>query len=210
MPDLTLEAERFRDWAAALSTDDGQWECMYEAWPALHAAVLTWAVGCATTAPPEDEVRQALYAIARDNDTQYLVSEIRKRDPEALHWLTRAALAWGEEDARWQLAVELGRLEPGDETESLLLALATDASEYVRRRSIRALTRIGSRAAEDLAWASWHRVDENQEWARISALGCLRYLKSPHFAALLAEALQDERPYLRECAERMRDEGVVG
>lgn len=102
-----------------------------------------------------------LYAIARDRDTQYLVREIRKRHPDALVWLTRAALVQGEAEARWQLAVELGRLPRGDEAEGLLLALADDDDEYVRRRAIGSLASLGVQAAEALACGEWQRADEN-------------------------------------------------
>ncbi|MGO1070649.1 HEAT repeat domain-containing protein [Lysobacter sp. CA199] len=206
MHDLNLETDRFRDWAAAdAKPQEGQWECDYDAWPAWHRAVLTCIDEHAGKAWSNEDVEQVLYAIARDNDTQYLAREIRIRQPDTLRFLARAALARGEAQARWQLAVELENV-PGEESEHLLLALATDEDEYVRRRAIRALTAIGARAAEELAWAAWHRADDQQEWSRMSALECLRQLRSPRLAALLAEALRDARPFLRQLAERMRDE----
>ncbi|MGH8081377.1 MAG: HEAT repeat domain-containing protein [Lysobacter sp.] len=208
MPDLTLETTRFREWAAAESkAEEGQWECDYNDWPAWHQAVLACVAECAALVWAEEDIEHVLYAIARDNDTQYLAREIRLRYPDALRFLSRAALAKGEAQSRWQLAIELGAMAPDDEIEGLLLAFATDEDEYVRRHAIRSLTATGSRAAEELAWASWHRPDDQQEWARMSVLECLRELKSPRLAPLLAEALYDCRPFLRQFAERMRDEG---
>jgi len=206
MADLKSETHRFRHWADGLGMRDGQWECAYEAWPLWYEAVLAWLGEYAGQGGSDENVGRALYAIARDNDAQYLVREIRKRHPDALRWLTRAALVQGEAEARWQLAVELGQLPHGDEAEGLLLALAGDEDEYVRRRAIRSLASLGVQAAEALAWGEWQRVDENQEWARMSALECLRQLKSPRLAALLADALQDARPQLRRFAQRLREQ----
>ncbi|QWP78323.1 HEAT repeat domain-containing protein [Lysobacter sp. K5869] len=205
MTDLTLETTRFREWAGGgLSPREGQWECDYSHWPAWHRAVLSWVEGGDPRAWSDAEVGHVLYAIARDNDARYLVREIRKRRPSALRFLARASLAHGEADARWQLAVELGHLADDEEAQALLLALATDQDEYVRRRAIRALAGLRVRAAEELAWAAWHRADEYQEWARMSVLECLQELESPRFEALLGDALQDHRPFLRQFAERLQ------
>lgn len=203
---LSFQTHRFRDWAAAdAKPQEGQWECDYDAWPAWHRAVLVCVADHVSRPWSFDDIEQVLYAIARDNDTQYLAREIRMRQPETLLFLTRAALAHGEAQARWQLAVEL-EMVAGEASEHLLLALATDEDEYVRRRAIRSLTAIGSASAEELAWAAWYRPGEHQEWARMSVLECLRQLKSERLRPLLAEALRDTRPFLRQQAERMRDE----
>ena len=206
MHELKLETTRFRDWAAGLAVRDGQWECAYEAWPAWYEAVLAWLAEYAGQGEADENVERVLYAIARDNDARYLIREIRKRHPDALLWLARAALSHAEAEARWQLAVELGELPRGDQVEGLLLALVDDDDEYVRRRAIRSLAALGVQAAEALACGEWQRVDENQAWARMSALECLRQLKSPRLAALLADALQDSRPHLREFAQRLREQ----
>lgn len=206
MHDLKSETRRFRDWAAGLAARDGQWECVYEGWSGWYEAVLAWLAGCPERTASAEDVDRVLYAIARDNDARYLARELRKRYPDALPWLTRIALVHGETDARWQLAVELGQLARNDEVETLLLALAGDEDEYVRRRAVRSLAALGVPAAEALACGEWHRVDDNQQWARMSALECLRALKSPRLAALLDDALQDVRPHLRQFAQRLREQ----
>ncbi|UZW61404.1 HEAT repeat domain-containing protein [Lysobacter enzymogenes] len=206
MTDLSIETTRFREWAGAgIVPREGQWECDYSQWPAWHRAVLAWVEGRHPRGWSDAEVGHVLYAIARDNDAQYLVREIRRLRPGTLRFLARASLAHGEIDARWQLAVELGHLSGDEEAQALLFALASDQDEYVRRRATRSLAGLGVRAAEELAWAAWHRPDEYQEWARMSALECLRELQSPRFEALLAEGLRDERPFLRQFAERLQN-----
>ncbi|MBN7137977.1 hypothetical protein A7A76_02605 [Lysobacter enzymogenes] len=205
MTDLSIETTRFREWAGGgLGPREGQWECDYSDWPAWHRAVLAKVDESNPRGWSQAEIGHVLYAIARDNDAQYLVREIRKRRPGALRFLARASLAQGEADARWQLAAELEHLAEDEEAQALLFALATDQDEYVRRRAIRALAGLGVRAAEELAWAAWHRADEYQEWARMSVLECLQMLGSPRLERLLADALQDERPFLRQFAERMQ------
>lgn len=202
--DLMTEVGRFREWAEAYPYAGryGEWECDYEAWPELYAAVLRFVAGGPYESWSEAEVRAVLYAIARDNEFQHLARVIRERHPELVPLLARTALRFGERDDRWQLAVELGRL--GASFEPLLLEMAGDENEYVRRHALHSLLLIGSPLVEELALAAWLRTDEAQEWARMMALYCLHKLESPRLEPLVAEAERDERQYLREYAARIR------
>lgn len=204
MADLMTEVDRFRAWADAYPHAGryGEWECDYVDWSALHDAVLAFVASRPFEAWLDAEVRAVLYAIARDNEIQYLARVIRERHPELVPPLARAALHVGEQDDRWQLAVELARL--GLASEPLLLEMARDEHEYVRRQALQALLQIGSPAVEELALSAWHRPDEAQEWARMMALYCLHKLASPQLEPLLAAAERDDRQYLRGYAERIR------
>jgi hypothetical protein len=210
------EVGRFRAWAGSdppatrsqeqpLYHADGEWECDYPHWPELYAAVIEHVAA----SPPEvwlDEQLQAvLYALARDNEDEHLGEEIRLRHPTTLIALAKTALLGGEFDARWQLADQLGHLDHhlGD-VEGLLLAFVRDEDEYVRRRALKSLARIGSPSAEQLALEAWDRLDEHQEWARMMVLDCLHRIRSPHLEHLLAEAERDERQHLRGFAGRLR------
>jgi hypothetical protein len=210
--DLMTEVGRFREWADAYPSArrNGEWECDYQAWPSLHDAVLGFIAGRPFGSWSEVELRAVLYAIARDNEIEYLARQIRERHPHLVAPLTRAALAVGEPDDRWQLAVQLGHLGPSAEAEQLLLAMARDEHEYVRRRALESLLRVGSPAVEALALAAWHRPDEYQEWARMMALYCLHRLGSRRVEPLLAEAERDPRQYLRGYAERIRQGESLG
>ena len=108
-------------------------------------------------------MQAVLYAIARDNEMQHLAREIRRRQPELLLPLARA-IRMGERNDRWQLAVELRCVGLG--AEQVLLEMG-DEHEYVRRRALESLARVGSPAVEGLALAAWHRPDEDQEHARV-------------------------------------------
>jgi hypothetical protein len=67
----------------------------------------------------------------------------------------------GESDAKWQLAEELGHLEQmRREIERLLFILTRDKNEYVRRRSLQSLARLGCSEVEKLALAECHRPDD--------------------------------------------------
>lgn len=204
MSDLMVAVDRFREWAATnpITGGYGEWECDYPEWPALHDAVLHFVANHPFDAWEPAERAQVLYAIARDNEIQYLAREIRKRHPGLLQPLARAALEVGECDDRWQLAVELGWL--GEESEALLLTMVRDENEYVRRMALQSLLRIGSAAVEERALAMWHKLDAAQEWSRMMALYCLHSIDSPQLQELLAAAEADEREHLRAYAGRIR------
>jgi HEAT repeat protein len=204
------EVRRFREWATTYPPDNrsGEWECDYGSWPSLYDAVFDFVEMHPFESWSPDELRAVLYSLARDNEMQHIARGIRRRRPELILPLADAAIRMGERDDRWQLAEELGQLgRSGGEEERLLLILARDEYEYVRRRALGALARLGSPVVEELALEAWHRPDEDQEWARMMALECLHSLGSPHLEPLLAEAERDERQYLRGYAEELRRGG---
>jgi hypothetical protein len=204
---MMTEVGRFREWANRYLPDRryGEWECDYDHWGDLYAAVLEYVAARPPETWSDEESEAVLYAIARDNEIEHLAGEIRLRRPDTLLALAGRALTAGDADAKWQLAVGLGELgRAGDEAERLLLLLARDEHEYVRRRALGALARLCSPAVEQLALEAWHRPDENQEWARMMALGCLHRVGSPHLEPLLAEAERDGRQYLSGYAKRVR------
>ena len=207
MAALMLEVARFREWSKAYPPGAryGEWECDYSHWHDLHNAVLELFRSRPFESWSADELEAVLYAIARDNEIQYLARELREHHAELLIPLAAAATEMGEEALKWQLAEELGQLgQAGGEAERLLLLLARDEGEYVRRRALAALARIGAPATEELALAAWHRPDENQQWARRMALWCLHRIGSPHLAQLLDDAERDERPHLSAYARGLR------
>ena len=207
MSDLITEVARFRRWAADYPEESrsGEWETDYDNWELLYGAVLEFVGTRPLPGWSAEELRAVLYAIARDNEIEYLAGEIRSRGAELLLALAGAAIDIDEPEAKWQLAEQLGHLEEaGAESEQLLLKLVRDESEYVRRRSLSALARLGSSRVEEIALAAWHRPDEHQQYARMVAMWSLHRVGSPHLETLLTEAEQDERPYLSEYAKKVR------
>lgn len=156
-----------------------------------------------------DELSAVLYVVARDNEMEYLSREIRERAGDLLLDLAEASLRVGEPEARWQLATELGYASTGAaRRDQLLLRLARDEDEYVRRRSLQSLARLGSPATEQVALEAWSRPDESQQWARMMALWALHRVGSARLEPLLAEAERDDRPYLSGYAEKIRSGDV--
>lgn len=208
MSALSTEVKRFKVWADAshpVEQRHGEWECDYNAWGAIYDAFGQFISSRPFELYSVDEVEDILYILARDNEMEHLSEEIRRQCLETLIALARAAIEIGERDARWQLAEQLGHLgRLGGEEEQLLLTLVRDQEEYVRRRALSALARLGSSGVEELALAAWSRPDENQEWARMQALWCLHRIGSRYLEPLLAEAERDGREYLRGFAARVR------
>ena len=119
--------------------------------------------------------------------------------------LARRSIQMGEWHARWQLADQLGYLQnSGADVEGILVALAGDREEYVRRCALAALARLGSPVTEALALEAWSRQDEQQEYTRMQVLWCLHRIGSLHLEPLLVEAERDKRDYLRAFAGRVR------
>ncbi|MEN9568152.1 MAG: hypothetical protein RLZZ69_3348, partial [Cyanobacteriota bacterium] len=133
------------------------------------------------------------------------VKQLRNNCPESLIQLATLSIKLGEPDAKWQLAQELGELQSNTKTiETILMELAHDSSEYVRRCALISLAKIKSELTEELALNSWHQPHENQEWARMAVLWCLNKIDSPHFEVLRLKAEVDSRPYLLEYAKKAR------
>jgi 3-methyladenine DNA glycosylase AlkC len=207
MAELLTEVDRFKKWADAYPPGprSGEWECDYPDWEPLYAAVLELLDCRPVAAWSAEETQAVLYALARDNEIQYLAREIRRRHPATLIRLAQEATRTGEPDAKWQLAEELGRLQSdGSQAEQILLQLVRDEDEYVRRRALQALARLGSSAVEELALRAWQRPHEHQQWMRMAVLWSLHRIGSPLLAGLLEDAEKDSRAYLRDFAGRVR------
>jgi len=202
---LRWEVRRFKDWAASCPNDhrSGEWECDYGHWGSLYSAVLEFIRSHPVQEWDSEATDAVLYVIARDNEMEYLAEQIRENHPVVLLALAEVAVRHGERDAKWQLADQLSRLSNNDEVERMLLLFAGDGDEYVRRRALRSLLRIGSAAVEQLALDAWSRPHADQEWSRMMALYCLWKIKSSHAPALLALAERDARPYLAEHARKI-------
>src|SRR5262245_24098654 len=173
MGDLLTEVGEFRRWAEEVNpagTRMGEWECDYKNWPALCTAVVEFVASKPFAEWSGNETSAVLYAIARDNESEYLAQVIRERHVEILVPLARASVELGERDDRWQFAEQLGRLgRAGGPEEGILRVLVRDEHEYVRRKALRALARLASPCVESEALRAWECPDVDQEWARMMA-----------------------------------------
>ncbi len=204
---LKAEVDRFRQWAEGYPVEQrsGEWECDYEEWGRLYEVVLDFVASQPVDSWTAEQMDAVLYTIARDNEMGNIVSILGERHPAILCLLAVAAVEHGEPGARWQLAVELGKSTPfSADLEALLLKMAGDEDEYVRRRALMVLARFNSQHTEQLALAAWYQAHEHQQWARMAALWSLHRIQSLALEPLRVEAEADPRPYLSDFAQRIR------
>jgi len=138
MRSLAEEVKRFHEWAENHPKDFGEWETDYIEWPALRAAadqVL------ASQALHDDEIQLLLYALARDNECEFIQASMQEHPDNGMK-VAHAAVECPEPDARWQVAVFLGS-QDGDDARMLLRRFVEDAtSTCAAAPCLRALTRI--------------------------------------------------------------------
>ena len=197
---LAEAVERFRRWADTTVPAErgGEWECDYEEWGDLYGSARS--VLRTSAEGWNDETKHLLiYAIARDNEMEILSKELTE---EQLLVLSVASMSSDEWAAKWQLAKQLGQDPLTEQREKLLLCFASDENEYVRRRSLAALADSGSEHAEQLAMTAWQSGEEYQQMACLHALW---RIKSPLLPNYLELAARDNRRYLAEIAERIRN-----
>ena len=106
---INAEVNKFKNWANHFPQQErlGEWECNYEDWDSLYRAVLEFLSSSKEGEWTDSEISNLLYAIARDNEMEYLAKELA-RDTDKLLKLTFHAIQSSESDAKWQLAVQLG------------------------------------------------------------------------------------------------------
>lgn len=192
---LHSEVEKFRAWASNYPVEQrsGEWECDYEEWPTLNRSFKAYLDSHSPQEADDHAVSDLIYAVARDNEMEDLVSELAKK-PEWFAFLLPSVLECDEPDARWQFAVTLGhRILPFSEAEGALMKLVADGHEYVSRMALQALGRIGSAHTERLCEHAWAT---NHEYQRIMALWVLKEIDSPKLSAYLALAKMDGRKYV--------------
>jgi hypothetical protein len=208
IPNVVAAVDRFRRWADAhhpgRPTD--YWVFDYDGWDDLHAAVIRFLEDVPVERWTEEQSRAVLDAIHFNDEHLYLAPEIARRWPSLLIPLAEASMRLTSGyAARWQLAEQLGLMHDAqDDREQLLLRFARDDDEYVRRRALEALARLGSAATENLAVKAWSETGDAQQWSRMMALWALHKIGSSRLTPLLAEAERTQTEYLVKYAARIR------
>jgi len=109
-----------------------EWECDYPHWQELYGAVAS-----GLTLPLVDQsAEEILFALARDNEDEVILNMLVEAPGIALS-LAERALEYEDMNARWQMAVVLGRIG-GEAAHELRQRFTSDESEYVRRRALSA------------------------------------------------------------------------
>lgn len=201
---LAVEVAKFKEWADSYPADQriGEWECDYDQWPALWAAAIAVLNSVASSEWSEECCTNMLYAIARDNEVEYIADEFAGK-PDTVFKLARLAVDSTESDAKWQLAEHLGTLSTGrDEAERLLLLFVDDKDEYVSRRSLVALGALKSIHAEALAERAWLT---GHEYQRIAALWVLKDVAPSKLKQYAQMAMLDGRTVVVHNAREVLD-----
>jgi hypothetical protein len=200
------QVDRLRRWAASVPAEHrtGEWECEYPEWTELYTS---WG-DFLSAAPPSTwttaESDAVLYALARDNEAEHLADGLSAQNAHELTTVAETVTRCGEQDARWQLAVVLGRAGKGSaDLESALLRLTQDSDEYVRRRALESLAKIGSSHVEEVALSAWNEGGPNMLWSKMMALWALREVHSPTLGSLLRDATQSTDTLLRDFAAKL-------
>jgi hypothetical protein len=140
---LRTQVERFKSWATSLSKGGplyGEWEMEYPHWEELYRA----ASDLLLSDPFEwdQELKNVLlYAIARDNEAELIIGSLSRIQIDAL---ASSLLTCIEPDAKWQIAEQIGKQPLNEARRTVLLALASEENEYVRRRAINVLTTLSA------------------------------------------------------------------
>jgi nucleotide-binding universal stress UspA family protein len=204
---LDAEVARFEAWSDTRSQPvaqrPGGWEGEYPGWVDLYQAFRRVVATIPCSQWSETTSATLLYVLGLDNDLHHLAQEVAK-NPALLVCMAERAITSSDADAKYQLAIELGKINwHKPERERLLLHFAQDTDEYVRRRAVMALADMGSEEAERLAEELWQAIDD--EHARISVLYALRKVGSSRLDAYLsqADAEADVYPVLAQYARRV-------
>jgi len=139
MTTFAEEVERFRRWADRVrrsTSRHGEWECEYPDWERLYESAEQF-LGEAPRTLAAHKIEQLLYILARDNEDERILQALAAYPRIALQ-LAHAGVGHSDQDARWQLAVLLGRIR-SPEAMALLKQFTQDSDEYVRRRAASAI-----------------------------------------------------------------------
>ncbi|MCT7317425.1 HEAT repeat domain-containing protein [Ralstonia sp. CHL-2022] len=189
---LQEEVEKFNAWAASFQPHQrtGEWECGYDHWQSPWDAAIAVLESVPPKAWGESCRANLLYAIARDNEMEWISRQLAGK-PDALVELAWLAIDSSEPDAKWQVAVQLGALSAKrEEAEQLLLRLVDDEDEYVSRRALLALGALKSSHAERLAEKAWRT---GHEYQRIAALWVLKDVAPSKLMQYVRLAYEDGR-----------------
>jgi len=197
------EVEKFRLWTSAIPEEQKslEWECDYPDWANVYEAVEELLSTVNLEKLRKQTLKQLLYITAADHSCQMIAARIA-RYPEQLLFLAHAALVSTYSDAKWQIAVELGKITVQKaDAERLLLAFAKDEDEYTRRRALGALAQANSLLVNEVAATAWL---SNHEYQRIMALSALHKVNSPELEKYLTLADEDGREYVVAQAQHIR------
>ncbi|RYD29755.1 MAG: HEAT repeat domain-containing protein [Verrucomicrobiaceae bacterium] len=195
---LQDEVARFRTWAIGREGSYGEWECDYNDWSAFWKASENAIAEAERGQLDSDDALNLLYGIARENETQWL-RRFLIGYPRTLRSLAIRSASYPDGDAKWQLACSIADACLPDAVE-ILQPFLRDEDEYVRRRSLLALSPLCPSQAELLAITG---IDSANEYSRMAALEVLHDIGSDHFSDAALRLCADPNEYVPKRAEEL-------
>jgi len=192
------EVKKFRLWAPAHKDSYGEWEEDYDNWPQLVSAAEVLINSGLYNNPDQALTDDILYAIARDNECGR-ISDILEDNLELLEHLATHAVNCNEWHAKWQLAVLVGESTLKN-TAELIRPYLSDNEEYVRRRSLIAITPHSPDEAEIIAIK---QISDEYEYTRIVSIHVLFEVNSTKLKYYLDILKNDNNEHVRSNVEEI-------
>jgi hypothetical protein len=193
---IFTEIKRFRQWTT-LTPTKGYSEDEYTGWNKIYSCFEKF-LNIHFSFWNDNQIKDILYIIAKDRDDD-LARKIAK-DEQRLFFLSKQSLKYGE--AKWQLVIHLHDCTDKITAEEILKLFVQDEDEYVNRRALITLAKLGSKQTETYCKIAWDRdlYGERQEYQRIAVLYSLAIINSALLPSYIALAKSDGRQNLLKCA----------
>ena len=207
---LKKEIEKFKDWSKNYSNIPeskrvGEWEMEYEQWQIIEELFndflktknyKNWSI---------DDIKNVLYLIARNNEMEEFIEDVINEQPQSIELLIKKSFEFGESNAKWQIAINLGKVLNIENTKKYLEKYLNDENEYVRRRALLEIGKLNHPKIENFCKKAWNEEDEWQEYQRIAVLHVLKASNSPELEKFYTLAKEDGRQYLIMNMEELKE-----
>lgn len=202
---LFTEIKRFERWRNIQPASVLR-EFNYEHWDQIYQAFEEF---IQSTDPDEwstAETQQLLFIIGRDHETQNLTYCLSEKVIVAL---AKESVLTAEEDAKWQMALQLHKVTDTVLAHELLEQFVNDEDEYVSRRSLMEFAKLQPDKTEMYAVEFWNRNihGEMDEYQKMAVLQALKTINSPLLETYVEQAKKDDRKYLSDYARKMEEMG---
>ncbi|MDE5738605.1 MAG: hypothetical protein K2H93_09605 [Oscillospiraceae bacterium] len=211
--DLHIKINAFKLWAKlnypeiTEENDNGEWCCCH-VYDKMISSVLNFIKNNSVKKATKQVIDDLLYAIARDNECSYIMTELEKYS-EWFSLLCRQSLKTNYTNAKWQFAEHLSNYKGNDNLQELIYDFLVVEDEYTQRLALKSLAYIYPEQAEQYAITFWERKKfENgtfeDEYQKIMVLHVLYQIHSPKLNDYLELAEQSNYESLKINAQEIR------
>lgn len=205
---LQREIVKFKQWSETYSDIPeskrlGEWEIEYEEWGIIEELFREFLKTEDYTSWSIEDIKNVLYLIARDNEMEEFIDNIIEEQPNSLELLAKNSFEFGERDAKWQIASNLGKNLNIENQKKYLEKYLEDEDEYVRRIALLEIGKLNHPRIEDFCLRAWN---ENYEYQRIAVLHTLKNSNSSQLENYFKLAKEDGRKYLIMNMNKLKEE----